>query len=240
VLLTVLLVPVRYRIHAEHGEKILVKGWVSWLLHLIHVSVSYIEEKLHIQVRIAGIILFDNLKPREPKVKKEKKKKRRKKKRTGTAKKNKVHNVPSNQAKAPSEQKQLSELTTKKEASVKRTVSEDLSSEQKKAESTQAQAQKAQDQMAEPQKYETQKIESTTDTKVQKQTILSFLKKKLERFREFQEKLSSGIQSFKKKLRDTFATIKTFRDKWELIKGFIKDKVNREGFQVTWKSLKNY
>jgi hypothetical protein len=76
-LLIVLLVPIRYRVEAEHGEELLaVEGRVNWLLHLINARVTYLEGVFHVQVRILWFILFDNLKPKKPKEPKEPKEKK--------------------------------------------------------------------------------------------------------------------------------------------------------------------
>jgi hypothetical protein len=69
-LLIVLLVPVRYQLRVSHGEALYLKGGVSWLLHLVQISVTHIEGVLHIRARILGFLLYDNLKPRKTKKKK--------------------------------------------------------------------------------------------------------------------------------------------------------------------------
>ncbi len=77
-LLVVLLVPVRYQLRASHGETLHLKGRVSWLLHLVQISVTHIEGVLHIRARILGFIIYDNLKPPRPKKEKAEKKKSKK------------------------------------------------------------------------------------------------------------------------------------------------------------------
>lgn len=82
-LLTTLFVPIRYRVAAQHGENLFyLKGRIHWLLHIVHLSVSHIEGQLHIQARLFGFIVYDNHKPKKPKVTKNKeiKKKETKKK----------------------------------------------------------------------------------------------------------------------------------------------------------------
>lgn len=69
-LFVVLFVPIRYRLTAEHGEKLKAEGRVSWLLHILHARISHLEGILHIRVRLFGFILFDNLRPRKPRSKK--------------------------------------------------------------------------------------------------------------------------------------------------------------------------
>ncbi len=69
-LLILLLIPVRYQLRATHGENLYLKGRVSWLLHLVHISVTHMEGVLHIRARVLGFIIYDNLNPKKPKKKK--------------------------------------------------------------------------------------------------------------------------------------------------------------------------
>lgn len=66
ILLIVLLVPVRYKIEAQHGEEVLKADVrVHWLLHIFRARVSYFEGELRIKVRILCFLLFDNQKPKK-------------------------------------------------------------------------------------------------------------------------------------------------------------------------------
>ncbi|MFT4144679.1 MAG: DUF2953 domain-containing protein [Mobilitalea sp.] len=66
ILLVVLLVPVRYKIDAQHGEDVLKADVrVHWLLHIFRARVSYLEGELKIKVRILCFLLFDNQKPKQ-------------------------------------------------------------------------------------------------------------------------------------------------------------------------------
>lgn len=60
VILLVLLVPIRYKVHVEHGERFELDGKVSWLLHIIHGQVLQKHGKRHITLRIFGFLIFDN------------------------------------------------------------------------------------------------------------------------------------------------------------------------------------
>jgi hypothetical protein len=53
-------VPIRYQVAIEHGEDLLFKGTLSWLLHIIHANISFIDGKLKIKIRIFGKTIFDN------------------------------------------------------------------------------------------------------------------------------------------------------------------------------------
>ncbi len=43
------------------------KGRVHWLLHLLHISITHLDGILHIQARVFGFLIYDNLKPKESK-----------------------------------------------------------------------------------------------------------------------------------------------------------------------------
>ncbi len=66
ILLVVLLVPVRYKIQAQHGEEVVKADVrVHWLLHIVRARVSYLEGELKIKVKILCFLLFDNQKPKQ-------------------------------------------------------------------------------------------------------------------------------------------------------------------------------
>ena len=80
-ILLILFVPVRYRVRGSYSESVDVKGYVSYLLHIVHVSLRYTDE-LRLTLHIFGIPI--RLMP-----KKEKKKKQSRDKEPEDIKKNK-------------------------------------------------------------------------------------------------------------------------------------------------------
>ena len=58
--LVILLVPVRYHVYIEHGEKFYIRGTFSWLLHILHGNFDRKTSKFHIKVRLFGFVLYDN------------------------------------------------------------------------------------------------------------------------------------------------------------------------------------
>ena len=54
-LLLVLFVPFRYRAHGSKEEEIYAKGYISWLLHFMHISFVYEKEELRGVLRVLGI-----------------------------------------------------------------------------------------------------------------------------------------------------------------------------------------
>lgn len=80
ILLVVLFVPIRYQLDAKKRDEIIVKMRVNWLLRIIFVRIWYINEQLHIKLRLFGIPIWDNLKPKKEKTPKSKIKKEKRKK----------------------------------------------------------------------------------------------------------------------------------------------------------------
>lgn len=59
-LLIILFVPIRYRVKVEHGDAFILNGGVSWLLHLVHGRISWLDGKRRIWIRIMGILIYDS------------------------------------------------------------------------------------------------------------------------------------------------------------------------------------
>lgn len=60
-ILIVLLVPIRYKVEAEHGEHLLVEGRISWLAHIIRANIAVQDGINRIRLRIFGFTIFDSL-----------------------------------------------------------------------------------------------------------------------------------------------------------------------------------
>ena len=63
ILIAVLIVPVRYRLSVQWKEEFYLNGTVSWLLHVFHTRISMENTEPHIRVRIFGFVIYDNEKP---------------------------------------------------------------------------------------------------------------------------------------------------------------------------------
>lgn len=63
ILIVTLFVPIRYQLLGKKEDEVLfLDTKATWLLHLVMISLSYIDEKLWIRLRIAGIVFYDNRK----------------------------------------------------------------------------------------------------------------------------------------------------------------------------------
>lgn len=80
-LFTVLLIPIRYRVFGKKADNNLIaKAKVSWLLKLIFLRVNMADSDISIRLRIAGLVVYDNKRPKREKKQKVKKKRKAKKK----------------------------------------------------------------------------------------------------------------------------------------------------------------
>lgn len=262
IILTTLLVPIRYRIAVEHGEVFYAKGRVHWLLHIIHAEVSYVEDKLHIIVRLFGIVIYDNLKPKEPKARKRKSAKLNTGthpiKRSKSGKTQYAKRIKDNKTKAdsnilietPTTNPKVSKIQQESYDSIGSSTSDDrfeLSNIEdteniivpEKKEPEISFANRKNNKTDENRKDDNSRKEIPLETEQQtSEKKKSFFQKLSERFHEFKEKLISGIKNFIEKIRNLFTTVKTFQHKGNLIYEFIRNEMNRQGFSVTFTSLK--
>lgn len=80
----ILFVPIRYQIAASKYEEILGTAKISWLLHILHIKISYEKEKVSYRVYLFRYPLLDSRRPPKEKKKRSYKKKRRQKKKSAS------------------------------------------------------------------------------------------------------------------------------------------------------------
>ncbi len=91
-LLVILFVPIRYRADVRKNDEIVIKARVNWLLRIVFARIWFINQQLHLRLRVFGICIYDNLRPKKekkvkkssPNLKKSRVKKKRKKDREKT------------------------------------------------------------------------------------------------------------------------------------------------------------
>jgi hypothetical protein len=66
-LLIVMFVPIRYRADVRKYDEIVVKARANWLLRIVFVRVWFINQQLHLKLRVFGICIYDNLRPKKDK-----------------------------------------------------------------------------------------------------------------------------------------------------------------------------
>jgi hypothetical protein len=234
-----MLVPIRYRAAVKHGETLDLDGRVSWLLHLIHASISHHEGKTHIRIRIFGFVLYDNLRPRSPKVKKKvhvTSTSRKKQKRKKVIRENHVDDETKTLTKLKSvEQTKIineSETQVQENTKIENTVSENkeivIKQEKKYEESYLSSSQH-------PIIEETHRFKEETKYESKKQSLFERLRIKLKNLRDNITSFYSGI---KNKVRSILESVGSIHQKFKLILEFLKDEINKEGFHITFQSIK--
>ena len=90
VLCIVLFVPIRYKADGFYKESYKIEARVTWLLHIVTLRVCQSsEEALHVMLKILGLTVYDNTRPKADKKQKDKAKAAKKKKEKKTVSENK-------------------------------------------------------------------------------------------------------------------------------------------------------
>lgn len=238
-LLVVLLVPVRYQLRASHGEALYLKGRVSWLLHLVQISVTHIEGVLHIRARILGFLLYDNLKPRKTKKKKAKRVQSKKNKKGTLAQKSTNHEDDIGKAVDNNSEKT-------KTVDIK---AENIKTEDAKAEITKTEPVRAENSNTDYGDAGNSNLSSDTSGKIATEPVkqkrhdfihklMGFPRRCKAAYRKVCDKLKSIRDSIRNKLNKLKDIITDIRHKWNLIYDFWMDELNKQGMKHTWQMMK--
>jgi Protein of unknown function (DUF2953). len=283
----------------EHGEKFYMEGNAAWLLHFINAGFSHIEGKLHIQVKVLCFTLFDNLKPKQIKVRRKKiskkekasikKKKAYKKKKAQIAKtqgntdknskavRNKTANTEVSKERRSAEEAKirLKETTSRqKELADKKLSPEEMNSmgkegyspgeTNKRRETIQSQKEDnsenktAYSQMEKNRRSDTIQLlkennnkekvgyspeddNSNGDTKqseMENEGNISIFRRIYLKIIHMKEKIVAFFIGLKDKIIKWYDNAVNIKQKINLVSAFITDELNREGFQITFLSLK--
>lgn len=234
-LLVVLLVPVRYRLRASHGESLYLKGRVSWLLHLVHISATHMEGVLHIRARILGFIVYDNLRP--PKPKKEKAKKAEK----YSAKKRSVSNEKSGDIAKKRVSDVIENKSVIKEDDIKKAA--DNNTEDNNAEHGITEHRKEVISNKEQNNTEINNAKiNPAESRNRENKSFHKLKNIPERLKAAYRKALDRIKAFRERIRSKYEKLKNIitdiRHKWDLIYNFWMDELNKQGMKYTFQSVK--
>lgn len=259
VLLTVLFVPVRYRLFAEWKNGLYLNGTVSWLLHLIHTRISIEKTKPHIIIRILGFIIYDSERPRKPKKRKNAIKKETSKKKTKVRKakiikdsrttkvtkydKEIIINTKSNNSELLDNDSEIIEdkIEIAKKINDKDNLENTEDVETKESTDNKEKVEVTRSTVDDT--VITDRIE-TTDT-----IISNEIHKKEQKKENIYEKFGSKIRYFLRKIKDFFGNLinrfkRLFRSlldlrrKSGLIIEFFKDEINKDGFRFTFSRIK--
>jgi hypothetical protein len=218
ILLTVLLVPVRYTVAVTHGEELRLEGGAGWLLHLFGVKFSYIEEKFHIRIRALCFVLYDNRKPGHPKIKKKRQRATVKRKKS-SGRRTKVTSKRKETASDRSGQTEILQADTGKP---KLQVSHEAEINENKRIVSDSDTRNADSSFEE-------------ELRKEKESVFQRIYHKIIRLKE---KIIALFQRIKSKIIKWFDTAVNIKQKVSLISDFVKDEYNKEGFSITFESLK--
>jgi hypothetical protein len=213
---------------------------------------------LHIQARLFGFIVYDNLKPKKPKETKEKiVKKKSVKKKTAKEKTVKEKTVKEKTVKIKTVKKKVaSSNATKKNTELKKdTLSKSLQEVTSDQELTTKSSENASgisnasitensltivQKVSQTAKTDSIKLseDNSTTTNRDMQERKSFFQKLQERFRRIRDKIVSTFLEWKAKIGQICSTVSSFRLKLDLILNFLRDELNKEGMHLTFSSLK--
>ena len=243
ILLVVLLVPIRYRVAVTHGDDdFYLESRMSWLLHLIGARITHLEGKLHIRVRVLWFTLYDNLRPRKPKVEKKKHAataKRRKKKsiKKKSVKKTKVVSEKSDKSTIHSDRKsKIDEVSLEqKESNI---ISDSASKSEIRQEITEKIIDNENNKIRDVETSRQDDFYEDIDYSVDEDKKISLFEKISNKIKAVKDKVLAFFGSIKLKIIQWFDTITNLKHKLDLILEFIRDEINREGFRITYDSLK--
>jgi hypothetical protein len=232
---------------------------------MFHARLSYIEGKLHIRVKFLWITLYDNLKPRKSKEKKKKadtiKKSAAKKNNPKRKTKTQVASKLEKDSPARAVRKPAQEDRTKRTEQPKQEKKPDLLKMVETAanpetigqpeESTEVKLVKQPEELMKPAEHTANAgkaalpKEDNTESENKSGQADKVKEEKTNFFGRLIAKIKgfiSGIKAFfiglKDRITQLFDTVSNIRNKIGLISDFIKDKLNREGFRITYRSLK--
>ncbi len=229
ILLTVLIVPIRYRVLAEHGdEKLYIVARVSWLLHIIRVNASFIEGELHLRMKVLWITLYDNLNPKVKKSGSKSRKKSRKKKAMPISKRGSVPNGQSVDVARNNNPKEITNpnlgdynTSTPKLMEPKSILTEPMAWE--------SDQDIDQNQIEEKEKVEKKSIFNK---------ISDFFLTIKNKFIAIKQRIVALFKGIKAKIIKWYHKIKDITHKVNLIIDFLKDELNKEGFRITFTTVK--
>jgi hypothetical protein len=248
--------------NAEHGEALWLDGRVNWLLHLINARITHIDGVFHINVKILWFTLYDNLKPKPPKEKKKKETEKKETRQKIAVKKSELRKKEAQKKELQKKEQHrkevqkrdpgedlLKRIEQKKEAlrediNKGKADKEDLKTNDavKPGDTSDNKAEMIAGPTAVVKQVSNEKSDQTNaggNTEQEgKEEKASVFRKVLDKIKGIKEKIRTFFSELKNKIISWFQTAVNIKHKIGLVSDFIKDKINREGFQITYRSLK--
>lgn len=232
-LLIVLVVPIRYQVEARKYEDIQGYVKVRWILSILYFRLKYEKEKFKYQIRIFGFIIKDSEKPKIIKIKKKKlgkvKKQKKKHNKDISRKKNnlkviKKSSVEQNESKAL----RTNERLGMKDDEAKAKIDTENHIQDKSIQS-----------IGKNHIEDNQKTPCLEDKKI---TLWEKLRNKIHIFFQKIKGIIDKIRNFFKKLKIKFIELNLTREtlvrRFNLVKTFFTEDVNKKGIKKIWFSIK--
>lgn len=253
--LTVLFVPIRYRAFAQKEEEnISLDAKVHWLLHLITLRITWINGELISLLKVAGITVYDNRKPKAEKKRREKKAEKSKRTKSEkkmqrlkdykklTAEENKDEETPpvgANTAKTDrieidfidegkNRKNEIEQSVIKKEEIIVKNEEVIVKNDTIMQEKTNLQEEKCQQE--EKQSFFSRFGEKT-------KLLIQKIRKIIQKIKDSSKKAVSFVRKIREKMSGFVNIIKNIKIKKELIQAFLKEPVNRNGIKSAFRSV---
>lgn len=232
-ILLLLLVPVRYRINGTWGEEHQLYAKVSWLLHFIHIYLSWEKSKPLIRIRILGMIIYDSERPIKERVERRRRASVFDKKEKGRVKNdiNNEHKPEDIEIVGSQEQSDNKEDLMNKESLVNLDKSEDISH------NIDERIPNIQEGTLMKEAYETKEFDDSINKKVKKETIFQKIALKI---KSIFSKIKSFLRNIIDKIKAIFVSLAEVKRKGSLILDFLKDEINKDGFRYTYRSVRKF
>lgn len=225
-ILVVLFVPIRYGIWADNREDLQGRARISWLLRIISLQITYVDETLNIKLKIFGKVFFDNLNPR---------KKMRKSQKTNI----KVRQKKSRNVKKQTSQKKVDSLK------INKSLEANVPSLDKRIDTVNANIDSVNEKELKSINIEhTNKVDKTFESTVssdgQKKESKFFdkIKNILKKIKNFFRRMIIGLQKVKNFFWSIVEFITDLLTKWDKIKAFYGNETNKLGIKKSFHTIK--
>ncbi len=231
-ILVVLFVPIRYRVDVKKREDVIVKMRVNWLLRILFVRGWYIDNQLHIKLRIFGFTIWDNLQP-----KKEKKAK---------IKKAKIKKVKIKKGKKEKPKKEMGEEFKETDFVKKKQISsEPYNSTQDELKYHESVDKQIEDDLWDNNDWEKDEDESEYSEENQifendeQSTKAGKIKRIVRIIKDIFHKIKQTVKNIKSKISQLIQLVRKLLNKKNLVSLFLKDEMNRTGIKFAFGQLLN-
>lgn len=237
-ILLVLFVPIRYGLKADNLNGFKAEGKVSWLFRLLYIQMTYLDEKFVIRLRLFGKIFYDSSRTEEnkSKLKKEKTKSGKVLKKIDTREKVIKEKAQEESKKSGLKVNQSQGSTENETKIIKPAPNKTIIKKEPELNVVQL-----------PDNVSDSNYEDSTDNQNSSKNKGDKSKHVLEKLKGFYNfikafflNLKKGLYNLKNRLQNLWQTVRNLREKWEKVKAFLADEVNKSALLLTFRSIKKF